>query len=842
MNLKLKQLGVILCGVSMLGQAIAAPATSSSSASPTSSANSNQSGTNKNTNSNSGTSDDKVVLNFENADIQTVIKAISKLSGKNFVIDPRVKGTVNIVSEKPISKAESYKVLESALRMQGFATVEADGVIKVLPETDARTYGMRTETSTSKRDPGDQLVTKIFIIDNGSATQLANALRPMISPNNAISVYPNSNALVVTDYSSNMSRITKIITDLNTTKAKKVAPAIVKLKYAYASDVAQTLQSYAGGGSMGSGSGGGGSGGSNDGPTTSITVDPATNSVIINSNVAAKVEELRALALSLDKDTSSSNNNLHVVYLRNADAAHVAEVLKIVASGQDNPDMTASAASRALSDTSSVFQGSGGSGGSSGGATFGGGSSGGSKPPSSANRSSSNSGSTNNDKNAPKILVQAEPSTNSLIIQAPDAVYRNMRMIIDMLDVRRVQVMIEALIADVEATDSGTFGIQWLGGAGNNAVGVGVIGNYGGVNDGTSLGSIAQTGMAIAGMTNGSTTGMGASGATGINIPNQLTIGLVTGTTTIGGQTVPGISAIADMIASTNSGNILSRPTLLTLDNEEASIFVGQNIGIPSGSFQNTGNAAGNIVSQVNRQDVGTVLRIKPLVTQSGNLQLSLYQEDSVVASGNQSAISLQQNGPNINKRNLKTQILVKDGQIIALGGMTQDLVQLVNQGIPGLMNIPYLGWLFSWQSRTHTKSNLVIFLRPIIIRNDEGIQALTNQRYRYIMQQQNTIQATGNAVLPNINAVNIENQVPYDNKVPPQPPLVPVTPILDVTKGPNNVSVVNSTPGQAPIVVQSSTTSAKNAATNNSNNSDGQPRVIQTSPNSITITNNNNQ
>lgn len=837
MNLKLKQLGVILCGVSMLGQAIAAP-TSTSNSNNSASSKTNTATNSTSTNNNSGTSEDKVVLNFENADIQTVIKAISKLSGKNFVIDPRVKGTVNIVSEKPISKAESYKVLESALRMQGFATVEADGVIKVLPETDARTYGMRTETQSNKRNPGDQLVTKIFIIDNGSATQLANALRPMISPNNAISVYPNSNALVVTDYSSNMARITKIITDLNTTKAKKVAPAIVKLKYAYASDVAQTLQSYAGGGSMGSGSGGGAAGGANDGPTTTITVDPASNSVIINSNVAAKVEELRALALSLDKDTSSSNNNLHVVYLRNADAAHVAEVLKVIASGQDNPDMTASAANRALSDTSSVFQGSGGSGGSSGGSTFAGGSSSGSKPPTSANRGSSNSASPNNDKNAPKILVQAEPSTNSLIIQAPDAVYRNMRTIIDMLDVRRVQVMIEALIAEVSTTDAGTFGIQWLGGAGNNNVGGLVLSNYGG--NGSSVSNLAQTAIAAAGVANGGTSGAAAAGS-GLSVPGEVYVGLVTGTTTIGGQTVPGISALADMLASNNAGNILGRPTLLTLDNEEASIFVGQNIGIPTGSFQNTGNAAGNIVSQVNRQDVGTVLRLKPLVTQSGIIQMSVYQEDSIVDSASQSQADLQANGPNINKRNLKTQILVNDGQIIALGGMTQDQIVLQSAGIPVLSSIPYLGWLFSWQSRVHTKQNLVIFLRPVIIRNEEGMKALTNQRYRYIMQQQNAIKATGNALLPNVDAVNIENQVPYDNKVPPQPSSVPMTPILDVTKGPNNVSVVNSSPGQAPIVVQSSTTSARSAATNNSNNSDGQTKVIQTAPNSITITNNNN-
>ncbi|MFN7093821.1 MAG: secretin N-terminal domain-containing protein, partial [Burkholderiales bacterium] len=197
---------------------------------------------------------DKVVLNFENADVQSVIKAISKLSGKNFVIDPRVKGTVNIVSDKPISKADSYKVLESALRMQGFAAVEADGVIKVLPENEAKTYGMQTEGSASlgKRRLGDQVVTKVFVIQHGSAMQLANSLRPLIAPNNAITVYPNSNALIVTDYASNIVRINKIISQLSDSGIS-IEPVVITLQNAIAADVARILQSYLTGGSGTSG-------------------------------------------------------------------------------------------------------------------------------------------------------------------------------------------------------------------------------------------------------------------------------------------------------------------------------------------------------------------------------------------------------------------------------------------------------------------------------------------------------------------------------------------------------------------------------------------------------------
>lgn len=807
MNLKLKKLCIIICGLSIFNAT--SYAANSGSTMPTAAA------PNSSTDS-SSTSDDKVVLNFENADIQSVIKAISKLSGKNFVVDPRVKGTVNIVSEKPISKSESYKVLESALRMQGFATVEADGVIKVLPETDARTYGMRTD-SMGKNNPGDQLITKIFTIDNGSATQLANTLRPMISPNNTISVYTNSNALVVTDYASNMTRITKIINDLNVTKTTKIPAVTVKLKYAYASDVAQTLQSYLGN-STGGATGGSGGASADNGPAVNITVDPNSNSLIISSNVASKQEDIKRLALSLDQDTQHNNNNLHVVYLRNADAAHVAEVLRIIASSQDNPDLTPSPANRAISDTSSSFQssGSGSSGG--GGGGFGSGGGGGSKsaPQSSSSKGSSGSIQANGDKNAAKILIQAEPTTNALIIQAPEAVYRNLRMVINMLDVRRVQVMIEALIANVNTTEQGNFGIQWIGGAGNNNAGAAVLSNYGG--NGSSVTSLAGSVLSAVG-------GGGSSGSPSAppSLPNEIYVGLVTGTVNIGGQTVPGISALADMLAATSSGNIIGRPTLLTLDNEEASIFVGSNIGIPSGSYATTGgNSTVNPFTTVNRQDLGTSLKIKPLVTQSGAIQLSVYQEDSALDPDQPTGIYAQ-NGPNILKRNLKTQMIVNDGQMIALGGMTSDSIQLQNSGFPVLSSIPYLGWLFSWQSRIHKKQNLVIFLRPIIIRDSEGSKALTNQRYRYIMDQQNMIQAKGNVLLPQINAVTLDNQVPYDNKIPPQVNNIPSEPIIDLTHGVQGTNLQpNSTtqPSASPIKTWSN-----NGVT-----------VQQTAPNAISI------
>ncbi|MFN8770299.1 MAG: type II secretion system secretin GspD [Neisseriaceae bacterium] len=736
-----------------------------------------------------------VVLNFENSDIQSTIKAISQLSGKNFVIDPRVKGTVTIVSDKPIAKADSYKVLETALRMQGFAVVEGDGVIKVLPETDAKTYGMKTlsQSANVNGQIGDQIVTKIFIIQHGSATQLVNSLRPLIAPNNSISAYPNSNAVIVTDYASNINRISKIINKLSATTQVRSDPIIVQMRYAVAADVGQLLQSYL---QNGGGPGGGASGGGNvDGPAVTVTVDSASNSLIIYSTVKQRMQEIKNLALQLDRNISGSNNNLHVVYLRNADAAHIADVLRVVAYNQENPDITASSTlAKFTSEPTSTFATTG-SGGGGGGSAFSGTSSASNRPstPSSTSNRGAASGGQAGAKDQPKIFIQAEPTINALIIQAPESVYRNLRMIIDMLDVRRAQIMIEALIADINANTSGTFGIQWAVGAANNQIGAVGIGNY--ANGNSSLSSVGTAiGGALSGAGNAGQQGAGAGvgAAAGLAaLPNEMMIGLVTGTVTVGGQTIPSIGALADMLSANNMGNVLSRPTLITLDNEEAKIMVGQNIGIPNGSYQNTAAQAGQLFNTYTRTDVGTVLQVKPLITQSGAIQLDIYQEDSQVEPGTSNLDS----GPSFLKRNMRSTLLVDDGQIIAIGGMTRDELAVVRRGIPLLSDIPYLGWLFSWQSRSHVKTNLVLFLRPVIIKNADGYKALTNNRYKYIIDQQNAVQAKGNLLLPKIDPVTLDNQVPYAKEnIPAQPNNQVITPIVDMRSSQIKSNSTNNT------------------------------------------------
>lgn len=681
--------------------------------------------------------EDMVILNFEKAEIQSVIKAISQLSGKNFVIDPKVKGTVNIVSDKPISKADSYKVLEAALRMQGFSAVEADGVIKILPETDAKTYGMQTITtknSSNKNQLGDQVITKIFVIPHGSAAQLSNSLRTLIPSNNSITVYPSANALIVTDYASNINRIGKIISRLSSAE-NTPRPTIVILKNSIAADVAQIIQNYQNGGSNSSSS--------SDGPNVTITVDSQNNSLVLYSVIKDKLEEIKSLALQIDKNSANNNSNLHVVYLRNADSAHVADVLRTIVSGQENPDIKSSSAiSKFSSEPVSVL-----------GGTTGGGDTSSSH---SSSRSSSSSSRNSSSKDAPKILVQSEPTTNALIIQAPQSVYKNLRMIIDMIDVRRAQVMIEAMIADISNQTDGSLGIQWLAGGGGKNAGVVGLGNYG-QGDQSLTGLLSTAGGAIAGASGsgGQTGAMNALSALA-SFPAQLEIGLITNTVSIAGQTIPTLSALANAVVANNVGTILSRPTLITLDNEQARIFVGQNVPLPSGSFTNSVGGSGTQTT-ITRQDLGTALQIKPLITQSGSIQLDIFEEDSQI---NQATAS-NTNGATYTKRNLRATILADDGQIIALGGLTSNTTAYVKNGIPLLSQIPLIGWLFSWQSRKQTQDTLVLFLRPVIVKNAEGLAALSNQRYNYVLDQQKSLNYKGNLALPNIKAATLDDLDP---------------------------------------------------------------------------------
>lgn len=662
---------------------------------------------------------ESVTLNFVNADIDSVVKAVSEITGKNFILDPRVKGTVNIVSSRPMSKALVYDVFLSALRLQGFAAVEERGAIKIVPESDAKLQSGPTFGPKDKgRMSGDQIQTRVFTLKYESAAQLVQVLRPLIAPNNTITAYQNNNTLVITDFASNLQRIEKIIDSID--QPSGTDPIVITLQYASAVDVAQSVQKL-----FTEGAQAGGAGTTDSSQHISITADPRSNSLLARSDNPSRLARLRALVAMLDTPTSAQGN-IHVVPLKNAEAVKVAETLRAIFTGEAPTRQQGQGGSglmaTAVADAASAGNSQGGNANS---------------PASTPLNNSANSQQSGGQGSG---IIQADAATNSVIITAPDAIYNNLRAVLDKLDVRRAQVYVEALIAEITADKAAEFGIQWQNlNAANGATTKSRA--FGGTNFGT-------TGQNILGIAKDPTT-----------LGPGLNIGVVRGKVTLpGGLEVLNIGALIRALESDNNANILSTPTLLTLDNEEARIVVGQNVPFITGQYATTGsNATPSPFQTIERRDVGLTLRIKPQISEGGIVRLQIYQEVSSVDATTSNAA-----GVVTNKRSIESTVLVDDGQIVVIGGLMQDAVQDGIQKAPLLGDIPGIGGLFRYKSRSRTKTNLMVFLRPVVLRDAIGSQNVTNNRYDYIIGEQRKVQPEKSLVLPNIESPTLPpRQVP---------------------------------------------------------------------------------
>ncbi len=667
--------------------------------------------------------EENITLNFVNSDIVSVIKAVGQITGKNFLIDPRVKGTINIVSSKPVSRALIYPILLSALRLQGYAAVESNGVTKILPEADAKL----NYTQTTGRAPpsGGEIVTQVYVLKHQSAAQLIPVLRPLISPNNTVAAYPNSNTLVITDYADNLKRIDRIIDAIDQPGDDAV---MIELHHASAIDVARIVSHLT--------STANAPGATNEpGQHVSVVVDERTNSLILDSTNTSRVAMLKRLIEKLDTSTGDMGN-IHVIYLKNADAGRLAQTLSAVVTGEPNaptpstpmkPPSQSSGAQSASSSSasSSPAPGSPVASSSSPGSSISSGPSMSSSPSllQTASLSPSAPGSG---------MIQADTATNSLIITAPEAVYNNLRAVIDKLDERRAQIFVEALIVEVDATKAASFGIQWQDLNGVTQAGTNVIG-------GTNFGTPGVSTNIMSAASNIASVGQG------------LNIGIVKGQINIPGVgTVLNLGALASALETEDNANILSTPDLLTLDNEQAKIVVGQNIPLVTGSYAQTGTTATITPFQTyDRKDVGLTLQIKPQISEGGSIQLQIYQEVSSV-----DATTLNNpSGPTTNLRSIDSTVLVDDGQIIVLGGLIQNSVSESVSKVPVLGDLPYVGNLFSFKNRTRTKTDLMVFLRPHVLRNENGYAKLTNDRYDYISGEQLKTQMAKSPMLPDIKA-----------------------------------------------------------------------------------------
>ena len=713
-----------------------------------------------------------MTINLVNAEIASAVQAVAAATGRNFIVDPRVKGQITLQFEKPVPPQQVYLALLTQLRLAGYAVVEHEGVFKVVPEADARLQTTPVGVGNALAaipGRGDQVVTQIFQLRNQAANNLLPVLRPLISPNNTINVDPGSNALVITDYADNMKRLARIIAGLDVPTGSEVD--VVPLRYAVASELAPTLQKLI---DMQAGASAGAPGApaaaaavtSASGMRAVVLPQGSSNALIIRAANGAQLMQIEQMVKKLDRPDDT--DNIHVVYLHNANAADLARTLRgVLAATGGSLGSSASAGRGGRSTQQTIGQYSAGS-----------------------NQQSMSSGSSATSPGlgqAPEFAqlqgsetvalpeggsVHADTALNALIINAPQPVYQQLRGVIQQLDVRRAQVYVEALIAEVDANKAAQLGIQWqaiAGSAGNqNAI-------YGGSNFGTGGSNIInlQAGISAGGTAAGTAIANGT-----LAIPNGLNIGVlhnVAGLATLG--------LLANFLQTHDGANILSAPNLMTLDNEDAKIVVGQNVPFITGQYAQTGSTATVTPFQtVERKDVGLTLKVRPQITAGDTIKMDVYQEVSSIASTSNSA------GIITNKRSIQTAVLVNDGQTIVLGGLMQDNVSENNSKIPGLGDIPGLGALFRSNSRQMQKTDLMVFLRPIIVRTEGEGNTISQRRYDSMQNLQT------------------ESQLPWQLGMPDLPG--PILPAITPTAA-ASAAAAGPVVSQSPAVFQPATSQA---------------------------------
>ena len=641
-----------------------------------------------------------VTLNFNNAEIDAVAKTLATLSGHNVVVDPRVKGTINLTSNVPVAPSQALRLFAAQLRTQGFALVESAGLYLVVPEADAKLQSGGVSAGTVPTSNG-QIVTQILQLNHENANNLVPILRPLISPNNTVNVNPGTNALVITDYADNLQRLGRIIAALDVANATGVE--VIALKHALATDVVPMLQRLL---DSGAASGAAPAPGQSDTALkTTVMAEARSNSLIVRAANAARMALARSLIVQLDQPAASGPNaasgNIHVVYLKNADATKLAATLRAALSAQSGPG-----SSNTPVTTTSMPN----------------------NPGASASGANASFGATGGQVSTGG-QIQADPSTNSLIITAPEPQYRQLRAVIDKLDARRAQVFVESLIAEVSAEKAAEFGVQWQG----------PVGGKGDTNIGL-LGTNFKVGGA-------NLIALAAQGASGNVAPSSgLNVGVAHNTN---GTYVLGF--LARFLQTTGDGNVLSTPNLLTLDNEEAKIVIGQNVPFVTGQYtnNNTNSGAVNPFQTIERKDVGLTLRVKPQISENGTVKLQIYQEVSRLdpASINSST------GLITNKRSIESSVLVEDGAIVVLGGLLQDDYGNSQERVPGLSDVPVFGNLFRAESRSRKKTNLMVFLRPVVVRDGAATGGLSLDRYEQMRGAQTQAQPGTSPGLPAMGA-----------------------------------------------------------------------------------------
>ena len=589
----------------------------------------------------------RITPNFKDADITQVIEAVAAATGRNIIVDPRVRAQVTMLSSTPMTPDAFYEAFLALLQVHGFVAAPSGDVLKIIPDANSRTMP-GNDLPDRLSATSDEIVTQVVSVTNVSAAQLVAILRPLMPQNAHLAAYPSSNMLILADRANNVNRMLRIIRRID--QASDADIEVVAMQNASAAEVVRTMtalnpaQASAEGGMS----------------PLRVVADDRSNSILLAGD---KTQRLRARTLIAYLDTPlSSGGDTRVRYLRYADAEKIAAKLKEQVQG-------VTAGAPAAGTTTSA----------------------------SADRST---------------IIWAEPETNALVITAPAKTMNSLMAVIDKLDIRRAQVIVEAIIVEVSADKSAELGVNWLvdGSNADNAVG-GFIEPVGGV----SIVDLARTATDPATLTSvprGTTVGVGRLGSGGVDF-----------------------AAVLRALRGDSTTNIIATPSIVTMDNQEAEIKVAQEVPFVTGQYTSTGGNTGNNLNPfqtIQRQEVGTILKITPQINEGDSVMLKIEQESSSIAATSSGAVDLV-----TNKRTISTHVLIEDGGTVVLGGLIQDSQTGGEQRVPFLGRIPVIGEAFKSRSAKKTKTNLMVFIQPRILRDGLDAAFETNQKYNYMRDQQ---------------------------------------------------------------------------------------------------------
>ena len=668
-------------------------------------------------------SKDAVTLAFRDAEISEVISAFSTSMAMPFLLDARVKGKITLETPGPISLDQAYELLVAALSLQGFAVVAADGYAKVVPTAEAKSQfpAMNTEATAAG------LSTRVFQLENEDATQLLAAIRALVPATNPMTAHPSSNSLIITDTRENLRRITEIIRSLD--RPNRNAIRTVSINHGFASDIAQTVDQLINRGSSDKG------GKLPEHLRVVILPDARTNRILFQSSDLRRLSQAAELARDLDSPLATPGN-VHVLYLKNAEAAVLAQTLQnLYRSGAQ----TVSSGSRQSSSLTRPVGATGNASQPNQGLSMSAVQGNGKAP------TSSSAGAPQASILGPEdsgVVIQAEPNLNALLIVAPESLFREIRAVIEKLDVRRAQVFIESLIVEVSADRAAEFGVQFQYLDGLNATG---SSGFGGTNFTPRGGGANLLDLA----------------ANPLSASQGLNVGVIRGTVSFGGATLANLGLLARALETQGAGNIIATPNLLTLDNEEAKIVIGQNVPFLTGSYTTSGNSSGNPFQTIERRDVGTTLRVRPMVSEGGTVRLQIFQEVSSVV--NQRLAE----GIVTNKRSIESTVLVEDGEFVVLGGLISDEEGTGESQVPLLGDVPLFGSLFRYETRERKKTNLFVFLRPVVLRSGSDSSVVTMGKYEALRAgQRSQPSPSDNVILPSLGKPELPSLDPASKPV----------------------------------------------------------------------------